>query len=172
MKEKVFQFINNLLIYDYILFGSIILLFILLLLLAVLLRRNIIVSVFVVIFALLFIIVTPIVGYQEVHSYIFKNHLENITIKRLEYSPALVVKGEIVNDSKQIFKECKIKATVFKVSHNKLFDMLYPINPFKRTSYKIVDLNLSKHQREEFKFFIEPFTYTKDYNTTLRGDCK
>lgn len=172
MQEKVLQFINNLLIYDYILFGSIILLFILFLLLAVLLRKHLFSAILIVILALFFVMLAPIFGYQKVHSYIFKNHLENVTIKQLEFSPALVVKGEIVNDSKQIFTECKIKAKVFKVSHNELFDMLYPINPFKRTSYKIIDLNLSKHQKHEFKFFIEPFMYTKDYNTTLQGDCK
>lgn len=172
MKEKVLLFINNLLIYDYILFGSIILLFILLLLLAVLLRRHLISAVLIVIFALFFLMLAPIFGYKEVHNYIFKNHLENVTIKQLEFTPALVVKGEIVNDSKQIFSECKIKAKVFKVSHNKLFDMLYPINPFKKTTYRVADLNLSKDQKQEFKFFIEPFTYTKDYNTSLTGDCK
>lgn len=172
MKERVFTFIENLLIYDYILFGSILLLFILFLLLAVLLRRHMILAVLVIIFALFFVILGPVFGYKAVHSYIFKNHLEDIVVKELQFSPALVVKGVIVNDSKFTFKECKIKAKVFKVSHNELFDMLYPLNPFKKTSYMLYDINLSKHQKKEFKFFIEPFHYTKDYNTSFEGSCR
>ena len=172
IKEKVLTFIDHLLIYDYILFASILLVFILFLLLAVVLRKHLILSVFIVILSLFFVILAPVFGYQAMHSYIFKNHLENVVVKELEFSPALVVKGVIVNDSKFTFKECKIKAKVFKVSHNDFFDMLYPLNPFKKMSYTMVDINLSKHQKREFKFFIEPFHYSKDYNTSFTGSCK
>jgi len=171
-KEKIFLFIDNLLVYDYILFGAILLLFILFLLLAVLLRKHLILSILVIIFSLFFVILSPVFGYQAMHSYIFKNHIENIEIKQLEFSPALVVKGVLVNDSKFNFKECTIKAKVFKVSHNELFDMLYPLNPFKKSSYTLRDINLSKHQKKEFKFFIEPFHYTKEYNSSISGSCR
>jgi len=105
------------------------------------------------------------------HDYIFKNHIQKLEIKKLQFTKALIVKGEVVNDSKQAFTQCFIKTGVYKISKNKYLNMLFPYVPFIKRTFPM-DLNLTKHQSQEFKFFIEPFYYSKEFNVTIKADCR
>ena len=170
MKLQLQSFIEGLIPYDYMLFGFVLLLFILLIVLAILLRDRMKLAIFFVLLAFATFLLGPTVGYIFLHKYLFKNHTELISQKRLHFSPAIVVKGTITNDSKLNFSSCEITATVYKITSNKYKNYLFQLKPLKKMS--ILKKDILKGQTEEFKMIIEPFTYKKEYNISLGASCK
>ncbi|HEX5329299.1 DUF2393 family protein [Sulfuricurvum sp.] len=171
MKAKIIDFIHHLIIYDYFLFGGIFVLFLLLLVLAIALRHKMAIAVTFVFLAFGVLTVGPIVGYIQLHRYLFKNTIILHEVKALEFTEALLIKGDINNTSKRSFKECTIHAGVYKVSHYKYLDRLYPYLPFKKGSV-IVTKPIDPGETAHFKLFVEPFRYAKDYNITIKGECR
>ena len=76
----------------------------------------------------------------------------------------------MTNESKVDFKSCKITASVFKSSKNIIKKHIYPLKPLKKMS--IWQENILKGETQEFKIIIEPFTYKKDYNISIKASCK
>lgn len=171
MKANITAFIDQLLIYDYILFGTVIALFILLLLLAILLRKKSSLAILLVLISFLILIVGPTLGYIQLHNFLFSTTNRITEVKELEFSQALVIKGEVNNASKRQFSTCKINANLFKVSGNKYLDLLYPLKPFKKMSI-LKDVNLSPGESYDFKMIVEPFIYSKEYNVSIKTECR
>ena len=170
MKEKLIAFVHGLMIYDYILFATVLTLFILFIVLAIVLRNRVGLSIFLVLFAFAIITLGPTVGYIEMHKYLFKNSLELISQKRLSFVEAVVVKGKLTNESERNFSECKITAGAYKVTKNKYKNYIYKLKPFKKMS--IVKRDIPKGATVDFKIIVEPFRYKKDYNITLGASCR
>ena len=170
IKEKITAFINELVTYDYILFGSIFALFLLFIILAIVLRKKVGLSIFLIIFSFVILIVGPTLGYIKMHEYLYKNSCELVSQKRLSFTPAIVVNGTITNESRLDFKSCKITASVYKSSKNIIKKYLYPLKPLKNMS--ILQENILKGETQEFKIIVEPFTYSKDYNISIKASCK
>lgn len=171
MKAKIIDFINHLLIYDYLLFGGIFILFLIFLVLAIALKDKMGLAIFMVLLAFGVLTVGPVIGYIKLHHYLFNNKITLYEVKALEFTEALLIKGEISNTSKRPFQECSIYAGVHKMSHNKYLDRLYPMLPFKKGSLKLKE-SIAPGNSTSFKLFIEPFRYTKDYNITIKGECR
>ncbi len=170
MKAKITAFIDSLIVYDYILFGSVFILFLLFLILAIVVRKKVALSVFLVIFSFIFLFISPIIGYKQMHKFLFKNSTTLISQKKLNFTKAVVVKGILKNESKFDFKSCKITASAYKVSGNAIKDMIFPFNPFKKMS--ILEYDIKKGDEREFKIIVEPFTYSKDYNISIGASCR
>ena len=170
MKEKITTFVNGLITYDYILFGSVFGIFLLLLILAILLRNKLGLAIFILLLSFSVLILGPTLGYIKMHEYLFKNSTKLTSQKKLEFVKAIVVKGSLTNESKFDFKSCKITANVYKASKNELKNYIYQFKPLKKMS--ILEENISKGSTIDFKILVEPFTYSKDYNISLGAKCK
>ena len=170
MKKQLQEFINGLMLYDYILFGVVLFLFVFFIVLAILLRRRLGLAVFMVLLAFAIFLLGPTLGYIEMHKFLFKNHTELIEQKRLHFSKAVVVKGKLYNDSKLDFTECKITASAYRVTKNKYKNYIYKLKPFQKMS--IVERGIKKGEVRAFKIIVEPFTYKKEYNISLGASCK
>lgn len=170
MNTKVTVFIEGLITYDYVLFGAVFILFILLIFLSILLRKKVFFALLFLLLSFTILILGPTLGYIEMHKYLFKNSVLLESQKKLSFSEAVVVKGKITNESQRNFSSCKITAMAYKVTKNEYKNYLLKLKPFKKVS--IVSPAIPKGESHEFKLFVEPFTYTKDYNISLEGDCK
>lgn len=170
MKEKITAFIDSLILYDYILFGSVFLLFILFFIITILLRKRIGLAIFFLFISFGVLIFGSTLGYMQMHKFLFKNKTVLLSQKKLTFTKAVVVKGSITNESKFYFDSCKIIASAYKVSGNPVKDFLFPFNPFKKMS--IIKEDIAKGETRKFKIIIEPFTYSKDYNISLESKCK
>ena len=164
------EFINNLIIYDYILFGGAFVIFILFIILAIVLRHKLGIAIFFVLLAFGTLIVAPTLGYIEMHNYLFKNSTKITSHKKLEFTKAAVVNGLLTNESKFNFSSCKITASAYKVSKNKYRNYLLKFKPFKKMS--ILEYDIAKGEQRIFKMIIEPFTYSKDYNISIKASCE
>ena len=170
MKEKILAFVHHLLVYDYILFGAAFTLFILFIILAILLRNKLGVAIFFVLFGFSILLLGPTIGYIELHKYLFKNSTKLISQKKLHFVDAIVVNGTITNESKFSFQECKIVASVYKSTQNQIKNYIYKLKPLKRSVLVVHDI--PKGGTQEFKMFVEPFRYSKEYNLTLGASCR
>lgn len=171
MKAQILDFLHHLIIYDYLLFGGVFVLFLLLLVLAIAFRHKLVLAIVFVLVAFGVLTVGPIVGYIQLHKYLFKNRIILHEVKALVYTEALLVKGDINNTSKFTFRECTIHTGVYKVTHNKYLDRIYPYVPFKKSTEKVLE-EIPAGESRPFKLFVEPFRYSHDYNITIKADCR
>ncbi len=170
MASKISTFINELISYDYVLFGGVFVLFILLIIFGIWQRKKVGLAVFFISLSFLILILGPTLGYLKMHNYLFKNDTQLSSQKKLNFTQAIVVKGTLLNESKFDFQTCKITASANKISGNALKDYIFRFNPLKQMS--ILEYNVPKGELREFKIIIEPFTYSKDYNISVEAKCK
>lgn len=170
MKEKLLTFIDGLITYDYILFGVSFILFILFIILALLLRKRLFIALVFILLGFTSLVLGPTLGYVQMHKTLFKNSTKLLSQKKLNFVEAVVVKGAVTNESKFDFTECKITAEVYKVTKNKYRNYLFKLKPFQKMS--ILEYDVQKGQTREFKIIVEPFRYKKDYNISLKGNCR
>lgn len=170
MTEDLTTFLNGLVSYDYILFGSVFALFLLLTILGIILRKKVIIAISLIFFAFSILIVGSTYGYTKMHQYLYKNSTTLVSQKQLTFTQAVVVYGIIKNSSKFDFKSCKITSTIYKISDNSIKNYLYKFKSIKKMS--ILELDILKGEEREFKIIVEPFTYKKDYNISLGANCK
>ncbi|MBN2782816.1 MAG: DUF2393 domain-containing protein [Campylobacterales bacterium] len=170
MNAKVAEFINNLILYDYILFGATFVLFLLFLILAIILRHKTFLAILLFIISFTILIAAPTVGYVEMYNYLYKNSVNITYNKKLQFTEAIVLKGTLKNESKFDFGSCKISAHAFKVSGNEYKDYILKFKPIVKMS--ITEHNISKGESRDFKMILEPFRYSKEYNVSVEGDCR
>jgi hypothetical protein len=170
MEAKITAFIDSLIVHDYILFGSVFALFILLVILGIVLRRKTTLAVFLIFLSFSLLILGPTLGYIKMHEYLFKNSTVLTSQKRLEFTQAIVVKGSVTNESKFDFESCKITAAAHKHTENSIKNYLFQFKAIKKMS--ILEHDIKKGEIRDFKIIIEPFTYSKDYNISIKADCK
>jgi hypothetical protein len=169
MKTQISTFVKELIVYDFILFGSSFILFILLIILGILLRHKTAIAVLVVLLSFSILFFVPTFGYVKMHEYLYKQKTELLSEKKLNFNNAIVVKGLITNESKRFFKRCSIKASAIKVDANKLKNYIYSFKPI--VSCQITEQNIDVGETREFKIIVEPYNYEGDYNITIGAKC-
>jgi len=170
ISAKLSSFIESLIPYDYILFGSSFSLFVLFIILGILLRNKTFISVILLLMAFVIIILGPTLGYTKMHEYLFKNEVSIQSQKKLTFVKAVVVHATLANKSKYNFKMCKIKLSVYKVTKNPIKNYIYKLKPFKHMS--ILKYDIMKGSTIDIKAIVEPFTYSKDYNISIQASCR
>ena len=168
--DVVTEFIKELIIYDYILFGSLLLLFILLIVFGIILRKKIILAILIILFAFVTLFAGSFFGYVAMHQYLFKNETVLISQQRLNFTDAVVVYAKLKNISDKDFKSCKVTATAYKTSANELKNYLFKFKPIVNMS--IIENDIRIGDEREIKLIIEPFTYKNDYNISMGADCR
>ncbi|MBE0513709.1 DUF2393 domain-containing protein [Sulfurimonas sp.] len=170
MTWEISKFINELIVYDYILFGTLFLLFILFVTLGILFRNRGAIAIFLILFAFTQLIVGSTYGYVKMHEYLFTNETSIISQKKLNFTQAIVLYGSVKNMSQRDFSSCKATATVYKKTGNRVKDYIFRLKPVNKMS--IIEDGIVKDEEREFKMIIEPFTYGGDYNITLGAKCR
>jgi hypothetical protein len=171
MNKHVIDFLHTLNLYDYLLFGGIIFFFLFLLILSILLRHKQTLALVLVILALITLLIAPIGGYIALHALMYKHSIKLTTVKDLEFTEALLVKGDINNSSNETFKECTLYVGVSKISPIKPLNKLYVYLPFRRQTI-VIKGPIAPKESKTFKLLIQPFHYTKRHNVTVLGHCR
>ena len=170
MKEKLLEFFHSLSNYDYIYFISILVIFIVLILLTLLLRKKITLALFILLLAIVDISVGPTFGFSYFHKFLYKNSITITKSKKLQFVESVVIEGNLKNESKFDFKECKVTAVISKDKHNKFKNIVLKFKPIKKETITLKDI--PKGADATFKFLIEPFVYKKDFLVSVDGSCK
>ncbi|MCW8837659.1 MAG: DUF2393 domain-containing protein [Thiovulaceae bacterium] len=170
VQGRINSVVDSLIVQDYILFGSVFILFLLFMILAIILRNKKKTSVLLVILALSVFFLGPTVGFVQMHKFLFKNEVQLVSEKKLEFTKAIVIQGLIKNLSNKNLNECKIIATAYKKTSNEFKNYIFRLKPIQKSS--IVEVDLKIGQSKDFKMFIEPFVYNKDYEVGLEASCR
>jgi len=170
MHPHISSFIDSLVLYDYLLFGAVFILFILFIILGIVLRNKIFLATIFITLAFSTLLAGPVVGYIQIHKYLFAHDITDVEHKKLEFTQAVVVKGVLKNSSKKDFSHCDITASAFKVSGNKYKDLILSLKPFQKST--IIEYDIPKEYLLEFKIIIEPFVYSGDYNISVEASCQ
>lgn len=168
--DKINEIIKELIVYDYILFGSLLFLFLIFIIIGILLRNKKYLALIFILFAFIILTVGSTFGYVEMHRYLFKNEITLTSEKKLSFTQAVVVYGTLKNSSLRDFKSCKVIATAHRVSGNEIKDYIRKFKPIAKTS--IIEENIAIGQEREFKIIIDPFVYSGDYNVSLGAYCR
>lgn len=171
MKRHVIDFLHTLNLYDYLFFGGIIFFFLFLLILSILLRHKQTLALILVILALITLLIAPIGGYIALHALIYKHSIKLTTVKDLEFTDALLVKGDMNNNSNETFKECTLYIGVSKISPIKPLNKVYPYLPFRRQTI-VIKGPIAPKETKTFKLLIQPFHYAKRHSVTALGHCR
>ncbi|MDP3302153.1 MAG: DUF2393 family protein [Sulfuricurvum sp.] len=171
MNKHVIDFLHTLNLYDYLLFGGIIFFFLFLLILSILLRHKQTLALILVILSIVTLLITPVGGYIALHALIYKHSIKLTTVKDLEFTEALLVKGDINNSSNETFKECTLYVGVSKISPIKPLNKLYPYLPFRRQTI-VIKGPIAPKESKTFKLLIQPFHYAKRHSVTVLGQCR
>ncbi|HEX5710688.1 MAG TPA: DUF2393 family protein [Sulfuricurvum sp.] len=170
MKTKILDFIHTLSLYDYLLFGGILFFFLLFIILALLLHHRLKIAIALIVMAFLLITIAPFSGYLLLHKTLYNHTLTLTTVQDLQFSDALLLRGDLSNTSNQTFNECTITFGVSKTSSMKLLTKMYPYTPFQ-TQRLILKGPIKPNETRNFKLLIEPFNYPKKFSVTARGIC-
>lgn len=171
MKTQFLTFLQHLSLYDYLLFGGVLFFFLFSLAIAILFHHKLKIAVTFILLAFIILTAGPPVGYFVLHYYLYKHTISLNTVRDLQFTDALVVKGKVKNISNVPIQECTLHISVAKKSPYALFNRLYPYVPFRRTT---MDLKGPIHpgESESFKLLIEPFRYSNPHTVTVRGVCR
>ena len=170
LKTSLQSLITTFHTYDYILFGASALLFLLLIILAIVLHQKTVLSLILILIAFTTLVAGPIFGYNYVHSTLYKTEISDLHIKKLEFSQAVVIKGRLTNLGKQSYTKCKISSKAYKGATNFLEEIVLPFKPFIKMSILKTD-TIDVNQSIDFKMILEPFTYSKEYNISIKASC-
>lgn len=171
MKTQIVEFIHTLNLYDYLLFGGIIFFFLLFLILSIMFHQRIRLAITFVLLAFILLFTAPVIGYILLHSFVYKHKITLTTVQDLEFSDALVIKGDLNNTSSQTLKECTLYTGISQVSSIQPLNTLYTYLPFRRKSLTI-NGPIAPAEGTSFKLLIEPFSYPKHFQVTVRGNCR
>jgi len=170
IKSTLIDFADSLHTYDYVFFAAFGALYLLILLLAIVLRKRVSLSLFLVLLSFVVIIAGPIFGYQYTHGKLYKTEISDLVVKKLEYSEALVIKGKLQNLGQLAFKKCTVTANACKAATNFFEEIRFSLKPFQHTS-TVYEKELPINETFEFKLIMEPFTYSNEYNISVKADC-
>ena len=107
---------------------------------------------------------------KDKNSSLVGHNTQDFSQKKLTFTKAVVVEGKLTNISNTNFSICKINFEAYKVSGNSIKDYIYKFKPLKRMS--ILKYDIAKGQTIDVKAILEPFTYTKDYNVSIKASCR
>lgn len=170
LKSALQGFTDSLHTYDYILFAAFGALYLLILLLAIVLRKRAGLSLSLVLIAFVVIIAGPVWGYTYTHGKLYKTEISEQAVKKLEFSEALIITGKLKNLGMQSYSRCVLTASAHKAPTNFLEEIVLPLKPFQNVSYfheKVFPVN----ETYDFKLVMEPFTYSDEFNISIKADC-
>ncbi len=170
MKDIAISFIHNLILYDYLLFGAIFAVFLLLIILVIIIRRYTVIALVVLFISILFLFISPIIGYVKLNHLLYRHTCKLIRVQQLKFSPALLIEGKIVNLSNKTFTKCVITASVSKTTHYKIINKLFTLTPFQTIS--IIKYAIKPNRSREIQIIMQPFITKKDYQVTLKALCR
>lgn len=170
MKTAILHFIHTLSLYDYLLFGGVLFFFFFFIILAIALHDKLILAISFV-FASFLILVTSPLQYMALHNYLYHHTLQLTTVQDLEFTDALLIRGDLNNTSNQTLNECTIYVSIAKTSSIQLLNKAYPYLPFKTQKLYIKE-TIKPKGSHSFKLLIEPFSYSYPFQVTARGHCK
>ncbi len=171
IKQNYIDYIHALTLYDYAAFGWLLFLFLIILTLTVLLGRRkptLAISLIMIVIFLMFIAPFGIKYFLD--KTVRKVDVVTEKITKLHFASSLIITGYLQNKGKVPYHTCRINAKVFKITDNKYKNIVLSLKPLRNKTI-LLDKNITQGEKAVFKIVFEHFTYSKEYNVSVSGEC-
>jgi quinol-cytochrome oxidoreductase complex cytochrome b subunit len=170
-KSHLITYINHFTVYDYVAYAWLILIFFLTILLSIFIaKKSPICSILIFLVSLALLFVAPFVIKSYLDDYLRPTQNKTILVKKLTFSDALVVTGEITNTSKIDYSTCSIDISVLKHENSYIKNIVSKLKPLRKKTISINEL-LEVNTTKELRVVFDNYTYNKDVNVSINSQC-
>jgi len=171
LKSSILNYISHFSMYDYVGYAWLILVFFVSIILAIFLaRKSAFLSVFILLISLTLLFAGPFILKYYLDQFLRPTITNTTSIKKLTYTNALIVTGEVENISKMNFSTCSVDISVLKSSRGTIKNILNQLKPIRKMTISI-DKPVLIGEREEFRVVFDRYTYNKDINVSVNSKC-
>ena len=170
-KNALITYINHFSVYDYAAYAWLILLFFVTILLCVFIaKKSPVISIFIFIISLVLLFVGPFIIKKYLDEYLRPTQNKTVSIKKLTFSDALIVIGEIKNISKQDYSTCNIQLNVHKIDSSYFKDLINRLKPLRKKTISLHE-TLEVNATKELRVVFDNYAYTEDVNVSINSTC-
>lgn len=170
-KNALITYINHFSVYDYAAYAWLILLFFVTILLCVFIaKKSPLFSILIFIISLGLLFVGPFIIKKYLDEYIRPTQNKTLSIKKLTFSDALIVVGEIKNISKKDYSICNIQLNVHKTSNSYFKDLINRLKPLRKKTISLHE-TLEVNATKELRVVFDNYTSTNDVNVSIDSTC-
>lgn len=172
LKISFLVYLKNLGLYDYLALGWLVATFFVLIFLSILIaRKSSALALFLIITSLIIFLVAPFMIKQKISQFQRPVNTEITNIKKLTFSPSLIVEGNINNLSQKDFTKCLVQTSVIKdIDANFLKSYINKLKPIVNKSI-MVEQTLSKNDFIEYRVVFDDFEYEGNVTASIKADC-
>lgn len=172
LKISFLVYLRNLGLYDYLALGWLIVTFFVLIFLSILIaRKSASLALFLIIISLIIFIVAPFMIKQKVSELQRPVSTEVTNVKKLTFSPSLIVEGNINNLSQKDFTKCLVETSVIKnIETNFLKLTINRLKPIANKSI-VVEQALPKNDFIEYRVVFDDFEYEGNVTASIKAEC-
>ncbi len=169
LRHYLLYSIHSLTKYDVMAIGWVVFLAFLLMFLGAFLRHRAL-SYFLLFLGLTLLFFGPPAIKVAMDGYIRNARVEVHGVKRLRFSPTLIVEGEVANRGKVPFSSCDLVLSVYRPD-SPLGEWGALLKPL-RVDFARLEGPIERGEAKPFRITVDPFTVrTDDYNVTVRARC-
>ncbi len=169
LRHYLLYSLHSLTKYDIMAMGWIVFLAFLLMFLGAFLRRKAM-SYFLLFLGLTLLFFGPPAIKVAMDGYIRHAEVEVQSVKRLRFSPTLIVAGEVTNRGKVDFSSCDLVLSVYRPD-TPLGIWAATLKPV-RVEFAHLEEPIGRSEAKPFRITVDPFTVRDDdYNVTVRARC-
>lgn len=172
LKISFLVYLKNLGLYDYLALGWLVATFFVLIFLSILIaRKSSVLALLLIITSLIIFLVAPFMIKQKISEFQRPVNTEITHIKKLTFSPSLIVEGNINNLSQKDFTKCLVQTSVIKdIDTNFFKSYMNRLKPIANKSI-MVEQTLSKNDFIEYRVVFDDFEYEGNVTASIKADC-
>ena len=172
LKISFLVYLKNLGLYDYLALGWVVITFFVLIFLSVLIaRKSAALALLLIVISLIIFLVAPFLVKQKINALVRPISTEITNVKKLTFSPSLIVEGNINNLSHKDFKKCLVQTSVIKnIDTNALKRYINQLKPIVNRSI-IVEQSLSQNDFIEYRVVFDDFEYEGNVTASIKAEC-
>ena len=172
LKISFLIYLKNLGLYDYLALGWLVITFFILIFLSILIaRKSASLALLLIIISLIIFLVAPFMIKQKVNELQRPVNTEITNVKKLTFSPSLIIEANINNVSQKDFTKCLVQTSVLKnVNTNMLKSYINQLKPIVNRSI-MVEQSLAKNDFIEYRVVFDDFEYEGNVTASIKAEC-
>lgn len=172
LKLSLLTYFQNFELYDYLAYIWLIITFLILIFLAIIIaKKSSTLSLVVIIVALLLLSISPFFIQKKLNEVLRKTETNITSLKKLNFSPSLILETTIYNKSNKDFHICFLNTSIFKQKKQTgIKAYLNTLKPLANQSIVITEF-IPQQGSLEYQIVFDNFEYEGDFNATLKAEC-
>lgn len=172
LKTSFLIYLRNLGLYDYLALGWLVVTFFILIFFSILIaRKSASFALLLIVISLIIFLVAPFMIKYKISDLMRPITVEVTNVKKLTFSPSLIIEANINNVSQKDFTKCLVQTSVLKnVNTNMLKSYINQLKPIVNRSI-MVEQSLPKDDFIEYRVVFDDFEYDGNVTASIKAEC-